>query len=369
LESLALGELPPLAYEIVGDSESLVQHLATCQEAMEPGSLCFAEKKAFVTQGLENGAQVIITTQSLAGEISAKLDSEAGKILTLVVTPFPRILFVTILDFLEPQLRPEYAKGEPFYKDKSSCNIHPSVNFGPFCYVGAGVTIGADTIVGPRVTIEDGCQIGPGCHLHPGAILRWGVKIGARCQIHSGSVVGDDGFGYTQIPLGKERLLHYKNPHLGSVVLGDDVEVGALSAIDRGLVGDTTIGSGTKLDNLVQVGHNSTIGKDCILVAHVGVGGHSLVGDRVFLMGQSGLSHGVKVGDDAKITGQAGVTGTIPAGDKLWSGTPCILLDEDLKMKAISRRYLPQLKKLISNLKKSKNFDQLQTLFNSTETK
>jgi UDP-3-O-[3-hydroxymyristoyl] glucosamine N-acyltransferase len=363
------GELPPIAAEIKGEKGLFIHYLATCQEKMEKGSLCFAEKAAFLREAITGGAAAVITTEELASETQGEAFGEGSKV-TFIVTPFPRLLFVAFLDYLEPKIRPFYAAAEPYFKDKDSTDIHPTVSFGPFCYVGAHVTIGAGTIVGPRVTIEDGCQIGEGCHIHPGAILRWGVTIGSGCQIHCGAVIGDDGFGYTQIPLNKQgRIHHYKNPHLGGVRLGDNVEVGALCAVDRGLADDTVIESGTKLDNLVQVGHNCKIGHDCILVSQVAVGGHSTVGDRVFLLGQAGLSHGVTVGDDAKVTGQTGVTGKIPPGDKLWSGTPCVPMDEDLKVQALSRRYLPQLKKLLAAMKKSGTFLEMKELLNSEEKK
>jgi UDP-3-O-[3-hydroxymyristoyl] glucosamine N-acyltransferase len=271
---------------------------------------------------------------------------------------------VAALELAEKETRPVNACAEPFWKDRASCSVGSNVSFGPWSYVGSGVTIGDNVRIGPGVIIEDGVAIGSSTEIHPRVVLKWGVRIGSRCIVHPGTVIGADGFGYTQAPdPATGRVIHYRNPHLGSVTVEDDVEIGANACVDRGLVADTLIRRGSKLDNLVQVGHNCEIGRDCILVAQAGAAGHSSLGDRAWVLGQAGLSHGVKVGKDAIITGQTGVTGEIPEGRKAWGGTPSIPLDEELKTHALARKFLPRLRAFLDSFRKSATFAELKDRF------
>jgi UDP-3-O-[3-hydroxymyristoyl] glucosamine N-acyltransferase len=278
----------------------------------------------------------------------------------LIVCPEPRLLFGVILGFVGETLIPEWSRQEPFFKDKSSCTLGADVSFGPHVYVGAGAVIGRGTKIGPQVFIDDSVSIGENCIIHPGVVLRFGVRIGSRCQIHSNCVIGEDGFGYNQLPF-KElgRLIHYKNPHLGGVLIGDDVEIGALSAVDRGLVSDTVIGRGTKIDNLVQIGHNCQIGMDCIVVAQVGAAGHSQVGDRAFLLGQTGLSHGAKVGCDAIIAGQSGVLGSVPDGPNVWTGTPVQSQGDEYRTQVMLRKDLPKWRQFLRLFLKGRSLEEI----------
>ncbi|MDR2350029.1 MAG: UDP-3-O-(3-hydroxymyristoyl)glucosamine N-acyltransferase [Deltaproteobacteria bacterium] len=360
-----IGGESPLTPTERGEGDPLIRRLAACDETPEPGTLTFAVKKEFLLRALEKGFAAVLTLPELAGALpkpeEGPIDAVAPPVLAL--SPDPRLLFAGILELAENDLKPENPPGEPFFKDRASCDIDPSVTFGPFSYVGANVKIGKNAVVGLRATIEDEVTIGDDCFLHPGVILRWRVKLGKRVIVHAGAVLGEDGFGYTQVPGKDGRLFHYKNSHLGTVVIGDDVEIGALACVDRGLVGDTVVGPGSKLDNLTQIGHNCAIGTDCAMASQAGVAGHSVVGDRAFLLGQSGVSHGSIVGADAIITGQCGVTGTIPPGKRAWAGTPSVPLNEQLATLALARRYLPRLKDLFLALKKSEDFGDLKKNF------
>jgi UDP-3-O-[3-hydroxymyristoyl] glucosamine N-acyltransferase len=348
--------IPPS--EIKGKGEILISSLASYNENFTPGTLAFAVKEEFFRQTVEGGAAAVIIPQKLADTLTL-IDSNV----TLVIASDPRLLFVAILEYIEKSLRPSNSTGDAFFKDRSSCQIDPTVIFGPYSYVGASVTLGKNVTIGPRVIIEDEVTIGDDSVIDPGAVLRWRVSLGKRVIIHVGAVIGEDGFGYTQLPQKNGRLIHYKNSHLGTVVVEDDVEIGALTCIDRGLVGDTVIGKGSKIDNLVQIGHNCQVGSDAIIVSQAGIAGHSLVGDRAFLLGQAGISHGSIIGEDAIITGQCGVTGTIPPGKRPWGGSPAVPLDEQLKTLALMRRYLPQLKELMFALHKSESFEDLKKEF------
>ncbi|MDR3154339.1 MAG: UDP-3-O-(3-hydroxymyristoyl)glucosamine N-acyltransferase [Deltaproteobacteria bacterium] len=351
------GEAP--AYTVAGDQDLTVRWLCAFKEKAPPGALTFAVKAKYLAEAAAAGASAVLTSPGLDAALP-----EGPARPSLVTTPDPRLLFVAVLELADRALRPAFAQAEPFWKDRASVELGEGVAFGPGCYVGAGARIGRGARIGPGVIIEDEVTIGPGSEIHPRAIIRWRVRIGARCIIQPGAVIGGDGFGYTQAPdPAAGRLIHYKNPHLGSVTIEDDVEIGANTCVDRGLVADTVIRRGTKLDNLVQVGHNCEIGRDCILVSQAGAAGHSAIGDRAFILGQAGLSHGAKVGADAVITGQTGVTGEIPPGRKAWGGTPSIPLDEELKAQALARRFLPRLRAFLEHFRKSASFEELKERF------
>jgi UDP-3-O-[3-hydroxymyristoyl] glucosamine N-acyltransferase len=352
------GAPPPEAFDVVGDASVVISSLAPAAEAV-PGALCFAVRDDFLAQAVGLGAAAVIVRPGMAGRPLPEGrpgPAQPGPVQpgpVLVACREPRLLFAVILGLAASRRAPSFGEGEPYFKDRASCSIGRGVSFGPFSYVGAGVSLGDGVAVGPRVVIEDGAVVGGGTILHPGAIVRWGVKIGRRCQIHAGAVIGDDGFGYTQVPVpAAGRLIHYKNPHLGAVAIGDDVEIGALTAVDRGLASDTVVGRGTKIDNLVQIGHNCRIGQDCVIVSQVGMAGHAAVGDRAFVLGQAGLSHGAEIGHDAVVAGQAGVLGKIPPGRQAWTGTPAQPQAEAYRSVSMVRRDLPRWRSFWRLLKK-----------------
>jgi UDP-3-O-[3-hydroxymyristoyl] glucosamine N-acyltransferase len=356
-ESLALlgGPRERIPALVHGDRGVSVSALSSANEAGE-GALCFAVKKEFFLKARDQGAAAVIMAPGLLEEV----ETEGVGAIAVVVFPEPRLLFSMILGLSGQEFCPSWGQGEPYFKDKASCTIGPGVSFGPNVYVGAAVSIGQDTRIGPGVFLDDGVSLGAGCIIHPGVVLRYGVKVGQRCQIHSNSVIGGDGFGYNQVPSPDTgRLIHFKNPHLGGVDIGDDVEIGALAAIDRGLVADTVIGRGTKIDNLTQIGHNCQIGQDCVIVSQVGVAGHSQVGDRVFLLGQCGLSHGAKVGHDAIISGQSGVLGTVPPGREVWTGTPVKPQREEYTSQIMVKNDLPKWRKFLSLFLKGVSWDDI----------
>ena len=188
------------------------------------------------------------------------------------------------------------------YPDVRAGGIHPTAVIGNHVELGKGVAIGAYSIIG------DGVVIGDGTHIAPHATISHAI-IGKRCILHSGVRIGQDGFGFA--PTAKGLL---KVPQLGRVVIGDEVEIGANSCIDRGAGPDTTIGSGSKIDNLVQIGHNAQIGKHCVIVAQVGISGSTIIGDGAMLGGQAGFSGHLHIGAGAKIAAQSGVITDVPAG-------------------------------------------------------
>ena len=353
LEILGSPGLAP-SIELQGDGTARITALASADEA-GPGVLTFAVDRKFLEKAESAGAAAVIVTPQVAGQVTVPA----------LVTSEPRLVFAVLLGLLGRERQPAPVAGEAFFVDRASVSLGEDVVIGPQAFIGRGVKIGARTVIAPQVYLDDGVEIGEDCLIHPRAVLRWGVRVGSRCQIHAGAVIGEDGFGYTQLPdPGRGRLIHFKNAHLGGVVIEDDVEIGAQAAIDRGLVSDTVIGRGSKLDNLVQIGHNVRVGRDCIIVSQVGIGGHSVIGDRVFLLGQAGLGPGVVIGEDAIVTAQSGLgSGELPAGRRAWSGTPLRPSDEAYQIMALSATQLPKVRRFFQEFKKSGSFDGLKDAF------
>ena len=218
------------------------------------------------------------------------------------------------------------------------------VSVGPFVSIGAGTVIGPRSIIHPHVTIGAGVTIGADCVIHAQAALRERVVLGDRVVVQNGAVIGSDGFGFARRPDGT----HQKIPQHGGLVIEDDVEIGALVAIDRPAIGETRIAAGAKLDNLVQVGHGVRIGRNALLAAQVGIAGSTVVEDDVVLAGQVGVNGHITIGKGARATGQTGITNDVPPGSFV-SGLPAV--DNRAWRKAASSFVqLPALRKRIAAL-------------------
>jgi UDP-3-O-[3-hydroxymyristoyl] glucosamine N-acyltransferase len=226
--------------------------------------------------------------------------------------------------------------------------IAPNVTIGPYAVIGEDVHIGEDTQIGPHAVIGAGCWIGKNCRIHPRVTFYSGVRLGDRVEVHSGAVIGADGFGYA---FGEGR--HWKFPQAGIVEIGDDVEIGANTTIDRGSLADTRIATGVKLDNLVHVGHNCEIGEHSVIAAQVGLSGSCTFGKNVVVGGQAGFGERCKLEDGAIIGGQSGVLGgkTIHSGETVW-GTPARSLEKFKEQFAWQAR-LPELAARIKNLERN----------------
>jgi len=222
--------------------------------------------------------------------------------------------------------------------------VGEGASVGPFAVVEDGAQIGARTIVHAHVTIGRHVRVGDDCTIHARVSLRERVRIGHRVVLQDGAVIGADGFGFARRPEGG----HHKIPQIGNVVIEDDVEVGANSTIDRPAVGETRIGPGTKIDNLVQIAHGVTVGRNVLLAAQVGVAGSTTIEDDVTLAGQVGVAGHITLGKGVVATAQSGIPNSVGSGSFI-SGYPAIPNRDWLKSSAIFRR-LPELRKLIASL-------------------
>ena len=250
---------------------------------------------------------------------------------TIIVTRNPKLAFARAAAWL-------------LEEDKNDVGIHPSaviapdarigknVKVGPLAVVDSGAVIGEGTVLESGSYVGRNCRVGNDCILYPKVVIYAGVDIGNRVIVHSGAVIGADGFGFV-----KDGRAHVKFPQVGKVVIEDDVEIGAGSTIDRASVGESRIARGTKIDNLVQVGHSCTIGEDTLLCAQVGLAGSSHIGNRVILAGQAGVAGHNTIGDDVVLTAKSATSHDVPAG-KMISGIPAFDNRDWLRSIAAFRR-------------------------------
>jgi UDP-3-O-[3-hydroxymyristoyl] glucosamine N-acyltransferase len=226
-----------------------------------------------------------------------------------------------------------------------TAEIHPSAAIGPFCVIGDGVHIGPRCRIGSHCAIGDRCRLGEDVLLHPRVTLYRDCTVANRCILHSGAVIGSDGYGYVW-----ERGRHRKLPHVGRTSLAADVEIGANCCIDRARFAETAIGMGTKVDNLVQIGHNVFVGENCLLVAQSGVAGSTELGDGVVLGGQAGIAGHLKIGPETQIAAQSGVTANLPP-KSIMRGTPALPLGTAGRL-YVYWKYLPELFRRVETLEK-----------------
>jgi len=270
------------------------------------------------------------TTRAAAVYLSE--DAQTDREIAILRVKDPYLAYTRALRIFHPE-----AELEPF--------VHPSAVIDPTARVAKRVAIGACVVIGrnafigddvrihPNVTVYDDVTIGRGSIIHSGVAIRERTVIGERVVIHNNSVIGCDGFGYA-----KDEDKHWlKIPQAGRVVIEDDVEIGAATTIDRASVGESRIGRGTKLDNLVQIGHSCTVGEDSLLCAQVGLAGSSHIGSRVILAGQAGVAGHLTIGDDVVLTAKSATSHDIPAG-KVISGIPAFDNKDWLRSTAAFRR-------------------------------
>jgi UDP-3-O-[3-hydroxymyristoyl] glucosamine N-acyltransferase len=283
--------------------------------------------------------------RSRAGALLVASEEDSGGKPAVVVSS-PTLALATWLDLFLPATASRRGVSR-------RAHVHSTASLGRGVSAAAGATVEAGAVIGARTVLSAGsfvgrdAVVGEDCYLHPNAAVLERCSIGARCILQAGAVVGSDGFGYVW-----DGSRHRKIPQKGIVRIGDDVEIGANSAIDRATLGETVIGRGTKVDNLVQVGHNVVVGEDSLLCAQAGIAGSARLGRRVTLAGQAGIGDHAGIEDGATVTGQGGVVsrGVVPPG-AIVSGMPAAPHREFLRRAALVAR-LPELTRRLEQVER-----------------
>ncbi len=321
-----------LAGEVQGDANATLTGFAMANNA-KPGDLTFAETADFFAVAEASAATAIICDQKATSDKK-----------TLIRVAHPRVAFAKALALFFPE--PKFAPGiHPSAVIAASAQIDPTTHIGPHCTVGERVKIGANCVLQSGNFVGDDSTLGDETNLFPNATVYSHSQIGKRVRIHSGAVIGSDGFGYVF-----DAGVHRKIPQIGNVVIGADVEIGSNTSIDRGALGSTVIGRGTKIDNLVQVAHNVEIGDHCILCSQVGIAGSAKLGKYCVLAGQVGIAGHLKIGNQVTIGSKSGVMHNIPDGQQ-WLGIPA-QPDKQAKRVMIALQRLPELLKKIAEWEK-----------------
>lgn len=289
------------------------------------------------------------------------MDPEAYGLRAAIFAPRPRLVLAGLTRSFDPG--PDIPPGiHPSAVIDATAEIAEGAAIGPFAVIGADVEIGSGARIGSHVSIGRGTKIGCDALIHPGARIGHGVNAGDRLILQSGAVIGGDGFSFvTPEESGIEEIRRtlgdradmreqkWTRIHsLGGVEIGDDVEIGANATVDRGTIRATRIGSGTKIDNLVQVGHNVVVGDDCLLCGHVGIAGSSRIGNRVVLAGQVGVSDNIEIGDDVIAGGATKIFSRVPAG-RVILGHPAVKMETQMEIQKAMRR-LPRFAQQLSKL-------------------
>ena len=286
---------------VIGDKNAQIWRVASIEEA-GPGDIAFLAHPRYRAHLKTCRATAIIVDDRLAVE----RPMGAGRGLLKVAHPY--LASAKILTLFNPPARYD-GRVSPLAGVDPTATLAEGATVFPFVYVGKGVKVGRRSVLFPGVFLGDRVEVGEDCVLHPQVTVRAACRLGNRVVLHAGVVVGADGFGYAGE--GEERV---KIPQVGIVEIGDDVEIGANTTVDRATLGRTVIGRGTKIDNLVQIGHNVVVGERAIIAAQVGIAGSTRIGNDVVLAGQVGVVNHVEIGDGAKIGPQAGIARTVSPG-------------------------------------------------------
>ena len=317
----SLAKVAEAAGGTASQSDLVLMGVAPLQTA-GPNEVSFLDNRRYAAALEKTSAGAVIVHPN----VLARVPAETVPIVT--TTPYEAWARVACLFY---PLAPPTAGVHPSALVDPRANVHPSAEVGPFVVIEAGAVIGARCRIGPFVAVGQGVEVGPDCRIGPHASLSHAV-LGARVYIYPGARIGQEGFSFAQTKTGFLSV-----PHLGRVVIGDDVEIGANTTIDRGSTADTVIGAGSRLDNLIQIGHNVRLGRCCVIVAQVGIAGSTVLEDFVQVGGQAAIAGHIRLEQGAKIGAQAGVMSIVAAGAAL-VGSPAQPRQEFFRQVAVLRR-------------------------------
>ena len=333
-----VGELADLVHgEAHGDVSYLIEGAAGLPEA-RPKDVSFLGNAKYAAAAAVSQAGCLILPASRRDFPCASKNR--------IYAEDPQYAFSQILTLIESQHPKPPATVDPKAQIHGQARLGTGVSVGAWAVIEGSALIGEQTRVDAQCYIGENVRIGRHCRLYPHVVIRENCVIGDRAILHPGVVIGADGFGFST---DKKTGKHRKIPQLGNVVIGDDVEIGANTTIDRATIGSTTVDSGTKIDNLVQIGHNVKIGKDCLLVSQSGIAGSCVLGDHVILAGQAGLAGHINIGDGAIITAQTGVMSDVDKNQVMF-GYPAKPHREAFKLQALYGK-LPEIYKAIKEIK------------------
>lgn len=318
--------------EVLGDGSVVLTGFAPADTA-KAGDLTFAENEVFFAKAEQSAAAAILVDGPFTSARKA-----------LIRVRNARVAFARVVPLFFPE-KALAAGVHPTAIIAASAQVDPTAHVGPFCHIGEEVQIGARAVLQGGNHIGENCVVGADTNLFPGVVLYPRTQVGGRVRIHAGAVIGSDGFGYVF-----DAGMHRKVPQVGLVIIQDDVEIGANVTIDRGALGPTIIGRGTKIDNLAQIAHNVTIGEHCLVVAQVGVAGSTRIGHHTTLAGQVGIAGHLRIGDQVVVAAQSGVMHDIPDGGK-WLGAPA-QPDRQAKRQIIALQQLPDLIRRVHELER-----------------
>ncbi|MBI5341963.1 MAG: UDP-3-O-(3-hydroxymyristoyl)glucosamine N-acyltransferase [Deltaproteobacteria bacterium] len=317
--------------------DAVVTGVAPIEEA-GPGQVTF----------LSNPKYARFARESKAGAIVAKSRVEGSRA-SFLLSENPYFAFACLVELFHPPVRPP-AGISPAAAVHPGARMGKGVSVAPFVVVEEEATVGDRTVLFPGVFVGKGASVGEDCLLYPNVVLYHGVRVGSRVILHAGCVVGSDGFGFAPSREGFRKI-----PQVGTVEIGDDVEIGANTTVDRAALGATRIGRGTKIDNLVQVAHNVVIGSDTAIAAQAGISGSVKIGNRVMIGGQAGIAGHLEVEDGIMLGAKTGVAGTLKSSEaRVWSGTPAIPHPLWLRLSALLPS-LPELFRRVKKLEEGKN--------------
>jgi UDP-3-O-[3-hydroxymyristoyl] glucosamine N-acyltransferase len=321
-----------LLADLTGDGETEILNIAHPDEA-GPSDLVYVEKQEFL--------ELAKTSRAGAFLLDNRICLEDPR--PQIKTAHAQLAFIKTLQLFDSANQHQPVSSPSIQGD--NCQIAPSAKVMANCVLGSGVIIEADVVIHPLCSLGDNVRLGKGSVLYSNVVVGRNCEIGENCILFPGAVIGSDGFGYHD-----ENGERYRYPHLGRVVLGDKVEVGANSTIDRGVLGSTVIGTGTKIDNLVHIAHNCRIGSNCYLVAQSGVAGSTTLGNGVTIAGQSGVSDHLKIGNQVIVVGKSAVRTSLGDGE-IVGGIPAL----PIRLQTEIMETMPSLPKLV------KRFEDLET--------
>lgn len=321
---------------VEGNGDIIIDSFAKIEEG-HPGAISFLANPKYT--------HFIYDTASSAVLVSRDFTPEKPLGCTLIRVDDPYATVASLMQMASRMLEPNPSGVEQPCFIAEGVEVPADAYIGAFAYIGKGAKLGAGVRIFPGAYIGDGVKVGAGSVIKPNAAVYHGCVIGERCIIHAGAVIGADGFGFAPTENGYEKI-----PQLGNVVLEDDVEIGANTTIDRAMMGSTRVGRGTKLDNLIQVAHNCTIGEQTVMAAQVGIAGSTHVGSRCMFGGQVGLAGHISVGDNVQLGAQSGVPNSIPSGKRMM-GSPAIPAPAFARM-AVAQKNLPDLMRRIQQLER-----------------